>query len=182
IPKIRIKKFTNELDSKDLKEIADINPKTSLPEEFIYIDLESVEGTQIVSERIEKNSDAPSRAQRLAETGDIFYQTVRPYQKNNVLFNYNSNNYVFSTGYAQIRCFEEINNNFLFTYMQSQKFVNTVLRKCTGTSYPAINSSDLSTIKINFPCFSEQQKIGDLFEKLDQAISLQQQVLEATKD
>ena len=26
-------------------------------------------------------SDAPSRAQRLAKKGDIFYQTVRPYQK-----------------------------------------------------------------------------------------------------
>jgi type I restriction enzyme S subunit len=32
-------------------------------------------------------ADAPSRAQRLLNKNDILYQTVRPYQKNNLFFN-----------------------------------------------------------------------------------------------
>src|SRR5699024_9732402 len=36
--------------------------------------------------------------------------------------------------------------------------------------------------KFSIPNFKTQQKIGYLFKKLDQAISLQQQVLEATKE
>ena len=57
----------------------------------------------MVSHSTETISTAPSRAQRLAKKGDIFYQTVRPYQKNNYLFEKDRRNYVFSTGYAQLR-------------------------------------------------------------------------------
>ena len=42
-PQLRFKEFTGELSKKSLYEIAKINPKTpKLPNEFIYIDLESV--------------------------------------------------------------------------------------------------------------------------------------------
>jgi len=46
----------------------------------------------------------------------------------------------------------------------------------------AIKISDLSKMKISHPSLNEQQKIGNLFEQLDQAISLQRQVLETTKE
>ena len=74
-----------------------------MPSVFEYVDLESVVGTEMVSHRTEKRESAPSRAQRVASKGDIFYQTVRPYQKNNYLFDKDDTNYVFSTGYAQLR-------------------------------------------------------------------------------
>lgn len=67
------------------------------------MDLESVIGTELISHRTECKKNAPSRAQRLARRGDVFYQTVRPYQKNNYLFELDDSNYVFSTGYAQLR-------------------------------------------------------------------------------
>ena len=38
----------------------------------------------MISSRYEIKENAPSRAQRLAKKGDVFYQTVRPYQRNNV--------------------------------------------------------------------------------------------------
>jgi hypothetical protein len=56
-----------------------------LPDSFEYIDLESVVGTDLVSHMTESKQTAPSRAQRLARCGAVFYQTVRPYQKNNYL-------------------------------------------------------------------------------------------------
>ena len=101
------------------------NPKDELPQTFEYVDLESVVGTEMLSHRTEIKSSAPSRAQRLACTGDIFYQTVRPYQKNNYLFEISDNNYVFSTGYAQMRPF--VDGYFLFSLIQSERFVKVVL-------------------------------------------------------
>ena len=68
------------------KRIAQFNPKTVLPDEFEYVDLESVVGTEMISHRTESKDQAPSRAQRLAQKGDVFYQTVRPYQMNNYLY------------------------------------------------------------------------------------------------
>lgn len=182
VPKIRFKNYIGDWKKNKIKNIATVNPSTDLPNNFNYIDLESVSGIEIINFRKETKENAPSRARRLANRGDIFYQTVRPYQKNNALFDFSDDNYVFSTGYAQVRVKEKINNYFLFTKFQEQNFVNNVLRRSTGTSYPAINSTDFKNISIFFPNLDEQIKIGILFKKLDEAILLQQQVLDTTKE
>ncbi len=124
---------------------------------------------------------APSRAQRLAKKGDVFYQTVRPYQKNNYLYELQYNNYIFSTGYAQLRPYSGVDSNFLLNCVQEEKFVTTVLNFCTGTSYPAINSKDLGRVMIKIPKSTEQQKIGDFFKHLDELITLHQRELDNYK-
>ena len=162
-------------------EIAEFNPKSDLPDEFEYVDLESVVGTEMVFHRTENKASAPSRAQRVAKTGDVFFQTVRPYQRNNYLFSMPYENYVFSTGYAQMR--PKINAAFLMCFLQTESFVQNVLDNCTGTSYPAINSSDLSNLKISLPILkSEQSKIGKLISNLDHLITLHQRKCEQTKE
>ena len=170
-PKIRFNGYTEDWEQRKLGQVAEFNPKSELPEVFEYVDLESVVGTEMVSHRTEIKDSAPSRAQRLAQVGDVFYQTVRPYQKNNYLFEKPDNNYVFSTGYAQLRPF--IDARFLMSYLQTENFVKVVMDNCTGTSYPAINSSDLANIKISLPNNStEQQQIGTYFSNLDHLITL----------
>jgi len=154
-PEIRFKGFEGKWESLSLKEVCEINPQSSLPETFEYVDLESVVGTSMLSHRTENRSSAPSRAQRLAKNNDIFYQTVRPYQKNNYLFINQNANFVFSTGYAQLRT--KINSKYLFNILQTESFVGQVLLNCTGTSYPAINPNSLSNLTIRITeNFSEQ--------------------------
>ena len=179
-PSYRFAGYTEPWEEKKLGEVAEVNPKSVVPDEFKYVDLGAVVGTEMVSYRNETISTSPSRAQRLAIKGDIFYQTVRPYQKNNYLFEKDDNAYVFSTGYAQLR--PSGDGCFLLSYLQTNKFVNVVLDNCTGTSYPAINSKDLSDIFISLPSLSEQTAIGSLFQDIDQLISLQQHKLEVLKE
>ncbi|KFX14276.1 restriction endonuclease subunit S [Pectobacterium parvum] len=178
-PEIRFKGFGEKWKVKRLEDIGEFNPKASLPEIFEYIDLESVIGTKMVSHRTVSKSAAPSRAQRLAQEGDLFFQTVRPYQKNNYLFALPYTDYVFSTGYAQIRPLND--GNFLLALMQRDLFVKTVMDNCTGTSYPAINSHVLSKIIVCVPSALEQQKIGAYFRKLDELISQHATQLEKLK-
>ncbi|WP_270314731.1 restriction endonuclease subunit S [Streptococcus infantarius] len=181
VPNIRFKGFTDDWEQRKLGEIAEFNPKSDLPDEFEYVDLESVVGTEMVFHRTENKASAPSRAQRVAKTGDVFFQTVRPYQRNNYLFSMPYENYVFSTGYAQMR--PKINAAFLMCFLQTESFVQNVLDNCTGTSYPAINSSDLSNLKISLPILkSEQSKIGKLISNLDHLITLHQRKCEQTKE
>ena len=165
--------YTFSWEQRKLGELALFNPKDELPQTFEYVDLESVVGTEMLSHRTEVKSSAPSRAQRLAHTGDLFYQTVRPYQKNNYLFEKPDNNYVFSTGYAQMRPY--VDGYFLLSLVQSERFVKVVLDNCTGTSYPAINANDLAEIEVAAPSDeSEAQKIGTIFRSIDNLITLHQ--------
>ena len=176
VPEIRLNGFDGEWEVKKLKNVVQINPKSALPEKFKYIDLESVVGTRINKIREEYKETAPSRAQRLAEKGDIFYQTVRPYQKNNYLFKLDDVDYVFSSGYAQLRPKRtSCDSDFLLTLLQDNKFLSKVLDRCTGTSYPAINAKDLVEISIVIPKVEEQQAIGSYFSNLDNLINSHQE-------
>ena len=180
-PEIRFDGFTNDWEQRKLNEVAEFNPKSDLPESFEYVDLESVVGTEMVSHRTETKETAPSRAQRLAQTGDVFFQTVRPYQRNNYLFTKPDNNYVFSTGYAHMR--PKIDAKFLMCFLQTDSFVKVVLDNCTGTSYPAINSNDLSNLEINLPTSEdEQRRIGCFITNLDHLITLHQRKCEELKN
>lgn len=179
-PELRFPGFTEPWEQRKLYEVADFNPKSELPETFEYVDLESVVGTEMISHRTETRDTAPSRAQRLAQTGDVFFQTVRPYQRNNYLFAKPDNNYVFSTGYAQMR--PKIEAEFLMCFLQTDSFVKVVLDNCTGTSYPAINSNDLSNLEISLPSSAdEQRRIGSFITNLDNLITLHQRELEHFK-
>src|SRR5580698_10230016 len=86
-PKLRFPEFRDRdgWEEKALKEICEINPPSDgLPDSFIYIDLESVENGVLNSRKRLDKKDAPSRAQRLLSNGDVVFQIVRPYQRNNL--------------------------------------------------------------------------------------------------
>ncbi|WP_294953506.1 restriction endonuclease subunit S [uncultured Gilliamella sp.] len=173
VPEIRFKGFSGGWKNSELHELALFNPKNELPESFNYVDLESVKGTSLIGYRVEIKNKAPSRAQRLAQKGDVFYQTVRPYQKNNYLFNEDGDDYVFSTGYAQLRPY--CDGHFLLNLVQRDPFVKQVLDNCTGTSYPAINAFVLATLEVSNPEIeAEQTQIGNYFQKLDTLINQHQ--------
>jgi len=182
-PRLRFPEFreAGEWIAKELKDACDVNPANSeLPKKFVYIDLESVESGELKTRKITNRDDAPSRAQRLLRYGDVIFQIVRPYQRNNLLFKIDEDvHYVASTGYAQFRANES--EDFLFQAVHTDDFVERVIAKCTGSSYPAINSSDLAKIPIAIPRYAEQQIIAACLSSLDDLIAAQNQKLDALK-
>jgi len=179
VPKLRFKEFENsgEWEVKRLGEVCEINPSISkLPKEFIYIDLESVKDGQLFQTKKISIDNAPSRAQRLLRKNDIIFQMVRPYQRNNLLFNLDGFNYVASTGYAQLRTSQS--PEFLYYQLHTDFFVFRVLEKCTGTNYPAINTEELTKIEVFVPSLPEQQKIASCLSSLDEIITAQTQKIE----
>ena len=183
VPRLRFAEFRDlpEWDLRTLSSVSDVNPSNEgLPERFIYIDLESVKNS-VLTERKEISRDAaPSRAQRLLSHKDIIYQTVRPYQRNNLFFDTNDGcKYVASTGYAQIRAHES--PEFLYQLLHTDSFVNSVLARCTGSNYPAINPTALASIEVLLPRKTEQQKIADCLGSLDDLSAAEDQKLEALR-
>lgn len=170
VPRLRFKGCEGAWEEKSLCGFVSINPRANIPEQFEYVDLESVLGTKMISHRTENRTTAPSRAQRLASIGDIFFQTVRPYQKNNLYFDVENQAYVFSTGYAQLR--PNVNGKVLFNAIQSDAFVHRVLLYCTGSSYPAINPTVLGRILLSMPKDRDEAVyIGRMFDCIDTSIN-----------
>jgi type I restriction enzyme, S subunit len=168
VPKLRFREFEENYNSTKVDEIAEINPKNNnLPVNFVYIDLESVKKGVLLKENIISRNSAPSRAQRVLKKGDILYQSVRPYQKNNYLFK-SKGDYVASTGYFQIKA--KINNNYLYQYFHNNNFVNKVLKLCTGSNYPTIGFVDFGKISIKVPSLNEQKKIASFLSAVDEKI------------
>ncbi len=183
VPKLRFSGFEDagEWEEKRLGKICNINPAVNdLPNRFIYIDLKSVASGNLLFKKEIYKKDAPSRAQRLLKNGDVIYQMVRPYQRNNFLCDFiDENNYVASTGYAQLRPF--YSSKFLFQIIHTDDFVAKVLSNVCGSNYPATKATDLADVSITLPSLPEQEKIAACLSSADELISLHAEKLESLK-
>lgn len=184
-PAIRFPYFLNdgEWEVKRLGEICLVNPPSKdIPEEFNYLDLESVVAGRIIGCNRIKREGAPSRAQRLVQKYDVLFQMVRPYQQNNLYFLLEDGQYVASTGYAVLRSKEGVSDSgFLYHIVHSENFLSQVLQRCTGSNYPAINSSSLEDIYVPFPPLAEQRRIAACLYALDEMLAATNEKLEQLK-
>lgn len=181
---MRFPEFSGEWEMASLQDIAAINPKSDqLQNTFIYIDLEAVEKGELRKIQEIMREEAPSRAQRVINNNDILFQCVRPYQKNNYIhkiLNTSNQQWVASTGYAQIRTTES--PNYIYHLLNTDGFNRKVMVRCTGSSYPAINSEDLATIRFYYtPDKKEQFKISRLLDLIDERIATQNKIIEDLK-
>jgi type I restriction enzyme S subunit len=164
--------------------IVEINPycREKRPDLFYYIDLEAVIAGEITKDVIVSRNEAPSRAQRLLKPNDILFQTVRPYQQNNYLFRKERElKTVASTGYAQIRT----DNNAVYMYyaLHQNEFVREVNNRSTGSSYPAINPTELGKCSIRFEADRAiQDEIAQILTAADERLTAERERLRKLED
>lgn len=177
---------------KRLKDVCLIN-QNALPEttykdfRFEYVDIGSVtleNGIVQVEEYFFKNS--PSRARRVAKTGDTIISTVRTYLKAIDFITRDKASYVFSTGFAVLQPNRFMYPQFLANFVRSDAFTEQVTVNSKGMSYPAINSTDLSRLFVVHSNVEEQKQISNYIEtasqKIDTAIGLKHQEIEKLKE
>lgn len=180
VPNLRFKEFEGEWSVTTLQKDCKVNPTNEkIADKFVYVDLESVTQGQLNKHQILTKEEAPSRAQRVLHTDDILFQCVRPYQMNNYMVKDAMSNiqWVASTGYAQIRTQIDY-PTFLYYVLNTPKYNKAVMVRCTGSSYPAINSDDLSKIPFYKCGIAEQRKIATFLSLLDERIATQNKVID----
>ncbi|WP_337032740.1 restriction endonuclease subunit S [Paenibacillus illinoisensis] len=148
-----------------LKYHTHINAET-LPEttpsdyELEYIDIGSVNSQgEITSTQHMKFEYAPSRARRVVRNGDTIVSTVRTYLKAIAYIGEEKENLICSTGFAVLTPHEGIKNKFLAYFSRSNYFIDEIVSRSVGVSYPAVNASDIANIKVLIPPFNEQERI-----------------------
>ena len=154
-----------------LKRCCHVNPAV-LPEatdpdwEFDYIDIGSVSLSEGVTRKERMRfSASPSRARQPVSEGDVLVATVRTYLKAIAAIQESDAPQVASTGFAVLRAREETEPRFLYRIVQSNPFVEQVVAQSVGVSYPAINPSTLSNIKIPLPDIETQTAIADFLDR-----------------
>lgn len=152
-----------------------LNPITEYKdEEFTYIDITSIDNLKysIENPKIIKGKDAPSRAKKSVEIGDIVFATTRPNLKNIAIVKEKYNNPIASTGFCVLRPLEsKLNTEYLFYFLTSHKVQELIVPFIRGAQYPAISDKDLLSIKIPLPDLSDQKKIVSTIKLLTNKIN-----------
>lgn len=140
-------------------------------ETFSYIDvgtLDNINQRLPEEENIIEAKDAPSRAKKIVEFGDVLYSTVRPYLHNICIVDKNfSYTPIASTAFAVMHVNEKVlNNRFLFYWLltpEFDKFANG--NRAKGTLYPAIGEKDFLNGVIPIPSMDEQKRIVQIIDE-----------------
>lgn len=157
IPKKNIQKASNCFDAND---------------EILYIDISSIDNKSQCLNSVTNYimSEAPSRAQQCVKSGDIIISTVRPNLKNIAIVNKNDNNLVASSGFCVLRP-NNIERNYLFHYITSDKFTNHLMSLTNGANYPAVRDNDILESTIPLPPLPTQQSIVSELDSLSKIIA-----------
>ncbi len=139
-----------------------IDPRKNPNDEFIYLDVSSVnkETKEIENVTTLLGKDAPSRARKLIRTDDVIFATVRPTHSRVALITREFNNQVCSTGYFVLRGNKLINNKFVFYFLLTVGYNKQMEKLQKGASYPAVTDAEVKSVLIPFPIsLVEQQSI-----------------------
>jgi type I restriction enzyme, S subunit len=112
-----------------------------LPEEINYIDISSVASGKVVARTTMSAANAPGRARRKAQDGDIIWSNVRPNLRAYALILEPAENDVFSTGFTVLTA-SAVPYTWLFQFVTTENFVGHLVKHATGVGYPAVRPDD----------------------------------------
>jgi type I restriction enzyme S subunit len=153
------------IDNENISNITDGNFN------FYYIDISSVCGTKI-NMPLNKISfkNAPSRARRIVKRGDVLMSTVRPNLKAFSYFDHTNENCIASTGFAVLTAKVNADSRFILYSILSDDISRQIDALVVGSNYPAISSTDVKKLKIQYPPLLQQQKIARILSTVDAVI------------
>jgi type I restriction enzyme S subunit len=145
------------------------NPEKTPASWFEYVDLSAVDQQtkSIVNPTVICGSDAPSRARQLVTTGDVLVSTVRPNLNAVAVVPAKLDGATASTGFTVLRPSSRVDSRYLFHWVRSAAFVEDMVRKATGASYPAVSDRIVKESPISLPSVDEQRRIAAILDRAD---------------
>ena len=174
-------------ETKRLKHVATINDDTLADDEdplrpMSYVDIGSVDLLAGIGEPQEMVfENAPSRARRLVQDGDTIVSTVRTYLRAIAPIRNPSPEMVVSTGFAVVRPTAS-DAAYAYWAIREHGFVEEIVARSVGVSYPAINPSEIGAIPVPQPPLAEQRRIASYLDsetaRIDRLITMQDSLIE----
>ena len=172
-----------------LGEVTQINPEQAKDfdsERLIkYVDLSTVTFDNGIDSEIDPIpfNEAPGRARRIVRENDVIVATVRPYLKGFAFVNKDFNEQIASTGFCVIRAESElILPELVWALVGSDDFVDFLIGRSTGSSYPAVRPIDISEFNFMLPPFKDQETVSQLIRTFDQLIKDSTNLINSTQN
>ena len=119
--------------------------------------------------------DAPSRARRVIQHGDVIWSCVRPNRRSHALIWQPSPDLIVSTGFAVITP-KTLPTSFVYQATTTDVFVGLLENQARGAAYPAVVAGDLERAAILVPAKLLVDAFNDFSEPLlDQTNNLHAQ-------
>ena len=129
---------------------------------FTYIDVSAVdkEAGLVADPRVVEPDNAPSRARKVAQRGDVVYSCVRPYLLNVAIIEADFNPPpIASTAFEVLNGHGLVLPRYTWMVLRSSFMIACVEQRQRGQAYPAINSSDFAVLPFPLPPLAEQHRI-----------------------
>lgn len=161
--------------------ISAFDPQAEPEKPFIYVDISSIDNhaKQITTPKTLLGKDAPSRARQVIKAGDILVATTRPNLNAVAVVPLELDGQVCSTGFCVLRPKNSLNRQFLFAYVQSNEFIQSLTDLVQGALYPAVTDAQVRAQIIPLPPPSEQERIAAI---LTDQLSVVSSARAATKE
>jgi type I restriction enzyme S subunit len=173
---------------KKLAEVADVNRTQinarSAPDELHYIDISSVSPGRIDAITTYAFVDAPGRARRIVQHGDVIWSCVRPNRRSHAQVMHPEPNTVASTGFAVLTA-TKVPFTFLYLATTTDDVVAYLTNNATGAAYPAVTATTFQKADLLIPPAPLLKTFGDATIPIAEQIhTLQRQIqnLRRTRD
>lgn len=155
------------------------NPARAPERMFDYIDLSSVDNSSKVIAGAARvvGAEAPGRARQLVAAGDVLVSNVRPNLNAVAVVPASLDGATASTGFTVLRPSPGVDGRYLFHWVRSPDFVNDMVRKSTGASYPAVSDRIVKDSLVPTPPIGEQRRIAAILDQADALCAARRQVL-----
>ncbi|WP_422490450.1 restriction endonuclease subunit S [Endozoicomonas sp. ALE010] len=155
-------------EQKPLTDIAKVNEeslKKGFQERIEYIDISSVSTHAINETTWYEFADAPGRARRVLQHGDILWSCVRPNRRSHALVIEPHDRLIASTGFAVISA-KTVSPYFLYQALTTNDYVGYLTNNASGAAYPAVTGKVFEKSTITVP---SQNLIAE-YDKITQDI------------
>jgi type I restriction enzyme S subunit len=144
-----------------------IQRKPDFTEEFTYIDIGSInrELKRIESPKLIRGDEAPSRARKVINKGDVLVSLTRPNLNAVALVSDKYDKQIASTGFEVIKPVM-VDNRYVFALTRAKHFIDSISGLVQGALYPAAKSSDVQKYSFFLPPLAEQKVIADKLDEL----------------
>ena len=138
---------------------AQINARTA-PDELHYIDISSVSPGQIDCLTTYGIADAPGRARRIVQHGDVLWSCVRPNRRSHAQVMHPEPSTIASTGFAVLTP-TRVPFTFLYFATTTDDFVAFLSNNATGAAYPAVTASTFEKADLLIPPAPLLKRFGE---------------------
>lgn len=155
-----------------IEDTEQVNIRMESERQIKYIDVSSISRehllVEITTEYLLK--EAPGRARKKIQTGDVIFATVRPTLLRVAYIDKKLNDQVCSTAFCVLRANETVSDKYIYYVVQREQFIKQLAAIESGANYPAVTDRQVKNQKVPKPKHNEQVKIAEILDACDRKV------------